>query len=139
MAKNSGPCLEFVMNRENAKIYFDLLPGTTSKNIFCEVRNALDDVFTEIYGKNNDYIKRITLEDGTPSLSFYYTKLQGVLKAILETRRYSNLSLKINVVGEDKNGNKFSKLISHPLEVSLAAEGIPYTNKANNDMTTRRR
>ena len=139
MAKNSGPCLEFVMNKDGANIYFDLLPGTTSKTIFNEVRDGLSEVFKEIYGDNNRYVKKITLEDGTESISFFHTKVQGVLRAILETRRYNNLSLKINLIGEDKNGNMVSRLISYPLEVAQAGDAIPYTNKANNDMTTRRK
>ena len=139
MAKNIGPCLEFNIHKDGAKIYFDFLPGTTSKTIFFEVKDALVEVFRNVYGPNNDFIKPIQLEDGTKSISIFHTKLQGVLKAILETRKYNNLSLKIKINVEDKNGHEVSKIITYPLEVIQAADVIPYVNKANNDMTTRRK
>jgi hypothetical protein len=93
--------------------------------------------FENQYGvSSSDYIRKITLEDGTPSIAVYHSKVIAVLKAILSGRAFSDFKLKIT--GVDKDGNEKTKTISTPVEANEAKEVVPYYNKNNNDLATRR-
>lgn len=137
MAKNSGPCFEFVMNKDGAKIDFIFLPGNVSRQIFDDTKNALIGAFENQYGvSSKDYIKRVELKDGTPSIAIYHSKVVAVLKTILGGRAFTDF--KIKITGIDKNGNEMTKVVNNPVDANLAKEVIPYYNKNNNDMTTKR-
>ena len=137
MAKNSGPCFEFVINKDGARIEFDFLPGNVSRQVFDDTKNALLAAFENQYGiSSSDYVRKVTLEDGTPSIAIYHSKIIAVLKTILGGKAFSDFKLK--VTGVDKDGNEKVKIINNPVEANEAKEVVPYYNKNNNDLTTRR-
>jgi hypothetical protein len=137
MSKNTGPYFEFMMNKDGARVEFVFLPGNVSKKVFEDTAVALTSAFDNQYGiSSKDYIRQVNLEDGTPSIAIYQSKILPVLKVILGGRAFSDFKLKIT--GIDKDGNEKTKIINNPVEAKEAAEVIPYFNKRNNDMTTRR-
>lgn len=139
MAKNIGPCFEFVINRDNAKIEFAFLPGNISKSIFEEIKNEIVGAFKARYGvSSSDYVRNITLEDGTPSIAIYQSKVIPVLVIILEIKLFTNF--KIKFTGVDKDGVEKTKIFNTSTEAKEgASELIPYFNKRNNELTTHRR
>lgn len=137
MAKNTGPYFEFVINKDGAKIEFTFLPGNVSKKVFEGTRDALVSAFNSQYGVNTgDYISDKTLDDGTKSIAIYQTKVLTALKAILGGSAFKDF--KIKITGLDKEGNPQTLIVNNPVEANQATEVIPYFNKNNNDLTTRR-
>ena len=138
MAKSKGPYFEFFLQRDGAKIEFLFSPGNSSKQVFNETKNALIALFDEQYGVNGkDFVREVTLEDGTPSIAIYQSKVLPVFRVILGTRAFSDF--KIRVKGLDRNGEEKEKILVNPVQAQEAKEIIPYFNKNNNDMTTKRR
>ena len=137
MAKNTGPYFEFVYNKEGARIEYAFLPGNVSKQIFETTRDALYSAFKNSYGVSvNDYVRQTFLEDGTKTIAFYQTKVLTAMKIILEATLFRDF--KVKLTGIDPEGKVESMLINTPLELKDAKRLIPYTNKNNNDLTTRR-
>ena len=105
MAKSKGPYFEFFLQKNGANIEFLFSPGNSSKQVFNETKNALIALFDEQYGVNGkDFVREVTLEDGTPSIAIYQSKVLPVLRVILGTRAFSDF--KIRVKGLDRNGEE---------------------------------
>ena len=139
MSRNTGPCFEFVMHKDGARIEFAFLPGNVAKHIYEDTQIALKGAFKGQYGISaSDFIRDITLEDGSNVIAIYQTKILSVLKLILESDAFKNY--KIKITGVDKEGHEMIKLLNTPVEaIKEAAEVVPYFNKKNNDLTTTRR
>jgi hypothetical protein len=138
MAKNSGPYFEFIMKQDGANIKFVFLPGNVAKKIFDDTKGALVQAFKRSFDISvNDYLREVVLEDGTETIEIDQSRIPGVLRAILEGSAFRDF--KIKITGMDKDGNEKTKLINNSVEVNQATEVIPYYNKNNNDLTTKRR
>ena len=146
MAKSKGPYFEFYLQRHDDSIEFVFAPGNSSKQVFNETKDALIGLFKQEYGESSitkedspmkGLVRRITLEDGTPSIAIYQTKVVSVFRAILGTRAFSDF--KIKVTGLDRDGVVKEKILTNPVQAQEAREIIPYFNKNNNDLTTKRR
>lgn len=139
MSRNTGPCFEFIINKDGARIEFAFLPGNVANHIYEDTQIALKVAFKSQYGISaSDFVRDITLEDGTNAIAIYQTKVLSVLKLILESDAFKNY--KIKITGVDKEGNEMTKILTTPVEgIKEAAEVIPYFNKKNNDLTTARR
>lgn len=138
MAKSKGPYFEFNLQRNGGSIEFVFSPGNSSKQVFTETKNALLGLFKDQYGvSSKDFIREVTLEDGTPSVAIYQTKVLPVFRVILSTRAFSDF--KIRVTGLDRNGEVKEKILTNTVQAQDAKEIIPYFNKNNNDLTTKRR
>lgn len=134
MAISKGPCFEFVINKNGAVNEFTFLPGNVSKQVFSLVKDKLLWIFKNQYGiSSSDYIREVPLADGTPSVAIDEKKLVGVLKILLNDGKF-----KVKVTGTDRNGELKTKHLNYPLEANDSKELIPYYNKNNNDLTTRR-
>lgn len=138
MSKIIGPYFEFVLKKEGAKIDFVFLPGNIAKKVYIEtcqnLYNAIERAYTVSTG---DYVRKIVTEDGLPALSIKHTKVEAVISSILEHPAYKGF--KIKVTGLDKTGSEKTVVINTPIEAQNALEVMPYFNKNNNDMTSRRR
>ena len=138
MSKMIGPCFDFVINKDGAKIEFVFLPGNASRQKFAEAQTIILGAFKNQYGISaTDYLRKVQAEDGSNTIAIYQTKVLPTLQLILGSRLFGNF--KIKVTGVDKDGNEKVKIVSNPVEAKEAAEVIPYFNKRNNDMTTKRR
>ena len=134
MAISKGPCFEFVINKNGALNEFVFLPGNVSKQVFSVVKDKLLWIFKNQYGiSSKNYISEVSLEDGTPSVAINEKKLVGVLKILLNDGKF-----KVKVTGTDRDGELKTKQLNYPLEADDSKELIPYYNKNNNDLTTRR-
>ena len=136
MAKNMGPYFEFVYNKEGARIEYIFLPGNVSKQIFENTKTVIYTTYTKMFGENSDYIRHIESEDGKKTIAIYQTKVLGVVKAILEIPAFRDFKVKFS--GVNKNGEIESMLINNTVEAQQATRLIPYFNKNNNTLTTRR-
>lgn len=138
MAKNIGPCFDFVISKEGARVDFILLPGNVAKKIFEDTRDTYIDIFQKMYGQNtsnqdkSDYIKKISLEDGTETIAIRQDKVLGVVCAILGSK------FKVRFTGVTNTGEQETIILNSPLETKLAAKYVPYYNKSNNDITSRK-
>jgi hypothetical protein len=138
MAKSKGPYFEFFLQRNGGSIEFLFAPGNSSRQVFNETKDALISIFHDQYGvSSKDFIREVELPDGTPSVAIYQSKVLPVFRVILGTRAFSDF--KIRVKGLDRNGVEKEKILVNPVQAQEAKEIIPYFNKNNNDLTTKRR
>lgn len=153
MAKSKGPYFEFYLQNYEGSYEFVFAPGNSSKHVFEETRKAIIGIFRKEFGEHsvieekNDYeknnstqrgfLRKITLEDGTPSVAIYQLKALQVFQLILGARAFRDF--KIKVTGIDKDGTVKEKILINSVQALEAKEVIPYYNKNNNDITTRRR
>ena len=138
MSKAIGPCFEFNLKKEGADIDFVFLPGNISKKVYYDTCGALYAALQSFYTiSTSDYVKKVVTEDGINALSIRQTKVLSVIRNILETPAYRGF--KVKITGLDKDGNEKTVMINTPTEYQNAAQVIPYFNKNNNDLTTRRR
>ena len=136
MAKNTGPCFEFVYNKEGARVEYVFLPGNVSKQIFEGTKSVIADAYKKRFGESSDYIREVELENGKKTIAIFQTKVLSVVKAILEIPAFRDF--KIKFTGVNKNGEEESMVINNSVEAQNATKLIPYFNKNNNDLTTRR-
>ena len=137
MTKTTGPYFEFVAVKDGAKIDFTFLPGNVSKKIFEGTKDALYSAFKNSYAISvSDYVREITLEDGTKTISVYQTKVLTAIKAILEGAPFRDF--KVKVTGFNKDGEVDSIIVNNTVDANRAKALIPYFNKNNNDLTTKR-
>jgi len=137
MTKTTGPYFEFVAVKDGAKIEFTFLPGNVSRKIFEGTRDALHSAFKNSYGVSvTDYVRETSLEDGTKTIAVYQTKVLTAIRAILEGAPFRDF--KVKVTGVNKEGQTESMLVNNPVDANRAKALIPYFNKNNNDLTTRR-
>lgn len=138
MSKSIGPCFEFVAKKEGADIDFVFLPGNIAKKVYTDTCNALYAALESFYSVSvGNYVKKVEREDGLTALAIRQTKVLSVIRNILETPAYRGF--KVKITGFDKEGQEKTVMINTPTEYQHAAEVIPYFNKNNNDLTTRRR
>ena len=135
MSRNTGPCFEFVIRKEGAKVEFVFLPGNVANNIFVATKDSLEDVFNKVYDKG--FISKVKLNDGTETIAIDQIKVLGAVKATLDTPALRNFKIKFS--GIDKDGNEQEEILNTSADIKKAAALVPYYNKNNNDMTTRRR
>jgi hypothetical protein len=138
MAKSKGPYFEFVLQKNGASYEFLFLPGNSGNDLFNETVEALISAFDMRY-KNSagDYLRKVELDDNTPSVAVYQTKAVSVFQLILGTRAFRDFKIKVR--GLNKDGELKEKIIENPVQAQEAKELIPYFNKNNNDLTTKRR
>ena len=137
MAKNTGPYFEFVLNKDGARVEYTFLPGNVSKKVFEGTRDALTQAFRSQYGvSTSDYLRETELDNGTKTISIYQTKVIVALKAILGGNAFRDF--KIKFTGVNKNGDPETVVLNNTVEANQATKLIPYFNKNNNDLTTRR-
>ena len=145
MAKNSGPCFEFEMERNGTDISFVFYPGNVSEHEFNETVETLVTAFRDTFGENNGYIKRVKRtivkadneEKEINTISIYQARIISVARAIIGNSPYSKY--KIHFIGENKNGKGEEMLITNYTEALEAKRLVPMYNKNNNDLTTLRR
>ena len=103
MAKNSGPCYEFEMERNGADISYVFYPGNVSEHEFFQTVRTLTTLFKDTFGEHNDYLrpvkKTILTANGEDIQSTYKLK---VIPSEMET-------LKIK---KDKIGDAASIILS---------------------------
>jgi len=138
MAKSKGPYFEFYIQRNGGGFEFVFAPGNSSKQIFNETKKALIRLFNNQYGvSSKDLVREVNLEDGTPSIAIYQSKALQVFLTILDSKAFSDF--KIRFKGIDNNGQPVEETLINPEQAQVAKKGIPYWNKNNNDLTTKRR
>ena len=133
----TNPYFELVMKKEGADIKFVFLPGNVDEKIFQNTCNYLYQHFHAAYGiSTSAYIEKVN-ENGISTLAIKDKKVIPFINGILTSPAYSGF--KIKVTGVDKSGNVKTVIVNKPTESTNAAAAVPYINKNNNDMTTRRR
>ena len=138
MSKAIGPCFVFKLKKEGADIDFVFLPGNISRKVYEDTCDALYDAVKSRYTiSTNNYIKRIVTEDGINALAIKQTKTLSIIRIVMDS--FANRGFKVKVIGLDRDNNEKVVLVNTPTEYQNAAEAIPYFNKNNNDLTTRRR
>ena len=139
MLENSNPCVEFVISKEGANYVFHFLPGNVTD---LQPFNALVSSIYKAYSNHyfvsvGEYMHPITTENGLRTISVNQTQVPNLVRIVLEISTYKNLSVKVK--GLDESLRPADVVINIPTDAKKSTAVIPYYNKRNNNMTTRRK